>query len=153
MDMKIIIGACMVVLCVWLLYSCNDKIEVKQDYDFALSSWHLQSEIKNGEEVEIRLTLRRQGDFLGAEYYLGYIQMEGNGEVYDSEGTFLMNRELCELREISGLDGSDPSAQVFTLFYRALSDKKSVVKFVIEDNFHQHRELEISFSNDTQKEE
>ncbi len=38
MDMKIIIGACMVVLCVWLLYSCNDKIEVKQDYDFALSS-------------------------------------------------------------------------------------------------------------------
>ncbi len=153
MDMKIIIGACMVVLCVWLLYSCNDKIEVKQDYDFALSSWHLQSEIKNGEEVEIRLTLRRQGDFLGAEYYLGYIQMEGNGEVYDSEGTFLVNRELCELREISGLDVSDPSAQVFTLFYRALSDKKSVVKFVIEDNFHQHRELEISFSNDTQKEE
>ena len=143
----------MVVLCVWLLYSCNDKIEVKQDYDFALSSWHLQSEIKNGEEVEIRLTLRRQGDFLGAEYYLGYIQMEGNGEVYDSEGTFLVNRELCELREISGLDVSDPSAQVFTLFYRALSDKKSVVKFVIEDNFHQHRELEISFSNDTQKEE
>ena len=141
------------VLCVWLLYSCNDKIEVKQDYDFALSSWHLQSEIKNGEEVEIRLTLRRQGDFLGAEYYLGYIQMEGNGEVYDSEGTFLVNRELCELREISGLDVSDPSAQVFTLFYRALSDKKSVVKFVIEDNFHQHRELEISFSNDTQKEE
>ena len=153
MDMKIIIGACMVVLCVWLLYSCNDKIEVKQDYDFALSSWHLQSEIKSGEEVEIRLTLRRQGDFLGAEYYLGYIQMEGNGEVYDSEGTFLVNRELCELREISGLDVSDPSAQVFTLFYRALSDKKSVVKFVIEDNFHQHRELEISFSNDTQKEE
>lgn len=153
MDMKIIIGACMVVLCVWLLYSCNDKIEVKQDYDFALSSWHLQSEIKNGEEVEIRLTLRRQGDFLGAEYYLGYIQMEGNGEVYDSEGTFLVNRELCELREISGLDVSDPSAQVFTLFYRALSDKKSVVKFVIEDNFHQHRELAISFSNDTQKEE
>lgn len=153
MDMKIIIGACMVVLCVWLLYSCNDKIEVKQDYDFALSSWHLQSEIKNGEKVEIRLTLRRQGDFLGAEYYLGYIQMEGNGEVYDSEGTFLVNRELCELREISGLDVSDPSAQVFTLFYRALSDKKSVVKFVIEDNFHQHRELVISFSNDTQKEE
>lgn len=153
MDMKIIIGACMVVLCVWLLCSCNDKIEVKQDYDFALSSWHLQSEIKNGEEVEIRLTLRRQGDFLGAEYYLGYIQMEGNGEVYDSEGTFLVNRELYELREISGLDASDPSAQVFTLFYRSLSDKKSVVKFVVEDNFHQHRELEISFSNDTQKEE
>ncbi len=53
--------------------------------------------------------------------------------------------------EISGLDVSDPSAQVFTLFYRALSDKKSVVKFVIEDNFHQHRELVISFSNDTQR--
>ena len=64
-----------------LLVSCNDKIDVNREYDFALSCWHLPSEIVPGERVEIRFTLTRQGDFKGAEYYIGYIQLEGKGEV------------------------------------------------------------------------
>lgn len=78
-----------------LLVSCNDKIDVNREYDFALSCWHLPSEIVPGEQVEIRFTLTRQGDFKGAEYYIGYIQLEGKGEVSDSEGTLLVNRESC----------------------------------------------------------
>ena len=87
-----------------LLVSCNDKIDVNREYDFALSCWHLPSEIVPGERVEIRFTLTRQGDFKGAEYYIGYIQLEGKGEVSDSEGTLLVNRELHELRAMPGLD-------------------------------------------------
>ena len=130
-----------------LLVSCNDKIDVNREYDFALSCWHLPSEIVPGERVEIRFTLTRQGDFKGAEYYIGYIQLEGKGEVSDSEGTLLVNRELHELRAMPGLDESDPCRQVFTLFYTATSDKQSEVRVVGVDNFGTQRELEVAFDS------
>ena len=130
-----------------LLVSCNDKIDVNREYDFALSCWHLPSEIVPGERVEIRFTLTRQGNFMGAEYYIGSIQLEGKGEVSDSEGTLLVNRELHELRAMPGLDESDPCRQVFTLFYTATSDKQSEVRFVVVDNFGTQRELEVAFDS------
>ena len=130
-----------------LLVSCNDKIDVNREYDFALSCWHLPSEIVPGERVEIRFTLTRQGDLKGAEYYIGYIQLEGKGEVSDSEGTLLVNRELHELRAMPGLDESDPCRQVFTLYYTATADKQSEVRFVVVDNFGTQRELEVAFDS------
>lgn len=81
--MKIITSCTFALLAGLGLAACNDKIDVKQDYDFALSCWHLPSEIVPGERVEIRFTLTRQGDFKGAEYYIGYIQLEGKGKVTD----------------------------------------------------------------------
>lgn len=55
-------------LAVLSLASCNDRIDVRQDYDFSLSTWYLQSGIKPGEPVEIRFTLSREGYFAAAEY-------------------------------------------------------------------------------------
>lgn len=136
------------VAAVLLLVSCNDKIDVNREYDFALSCWHLPSEIVPGERVEIRFTLTRQGDFKGAEYYIGYIQLEGKGEISDSQGTLLVNRELHELRDMPGLDESDPCRQVFTLFYTATSNKQSKIRFIVADNFNTQRELDVSFSVD-----
>ena len=131
-----------------LLASCNDKIDVNREYDFALSCWHLPAEIVPGEQVEIRFTLTRQGDFKGAEYYIGYIQLEGKGEVSDSGGTLLGNRELYELRAMPGLDGSDPCRQLFTLYYTVTSDKRSEIRFVLIDNFGRERKLEVSFDSE-----
>ena len=34
--------------------SCDDKIDIRQDYDFSLSSWYLQKQISADETVEIR---------------------------------------------------------------------------------------------------
>lgn len=50
------------------LVSCNDRIDVRQDYDFSLSTWYLQSGLKQGEAVEIRFTLLREGYFSDAAY-------------------------------------------------------------------------------------
>lgn len=36
------------------------------------------------------------------EYEIGYIQMEGKGEVSDSEGVKLVNREVRPLAEVPG---------------------------------------------------
>ena len=102
-------------------------------------------EIAEGENVEIRLTLTREGDFHDAEYYIGYIQMKGKGEVTDDEGTLLVNRELHALDGMAGIDRSDPMRQGFTLWYRSLSDKNAEIRFIVRDNFGQQAELAVSF--------
>lgn len=145
--MKIITSCTFALLAGLNLAACNDKIDVKQDYDFALSCWHLPSEIVPGERVEIRFTLTRQGDFKGAEYYIGYIQLEGKGKVTDRTDMPLVSREIYELQTVSGLDADDPYRQVFTLYYTALSDERTKLRFVVEDNFRQRREIEVTFDS------
>ena len=134
--------------------SCNDDIDIRQDYDFSLSSWYLQEQIGTGETVEIRFYLDREGDYEKAEYEIGYIQMEGKGEVTDSEGVRLVNREVRPLAEVPELDRENPVRQVFTLFYRSTSARRSELKFFVRDNFGQERELAVTFdtANDTAEE-
>ena len=141
MKMKLIISGIMLTL-LCLLGGCDDKLEVQQAYDFSLTSWYLQK--------TIRLTLNRSGNYEEAGYQIGYIQMEGSGEVYDKKKVYLVNREMQPLDSIAELDDSDPCRQVFTLFYHNRSSKNAEIIFVIADNFHQERELDISFQSKTE---
>ena len=137
MKMKLIISGIMLTL-LCLLGGCDDKLEVQQAYDFSLTSWYLQKTISPDETVEIRLTLNRSGNY------------EEAGEVYDKKKVYLVNREMQPLDSIAELDDSDPCRQVFTLFYHNRSSKNAEIKFVIADNFHQERELDISFQSKTE---
>jgi hypothetical protein len=107
-----------------------------------------------GETVEIRFYLDREGDYEKAEYEIGYIQMEGKGEVSDSEGIKLVNREVRPLAEVPGLDTENPVRQIFTLFYRSTSARRSELKFFVRDNFGREREMTVTFDleNTTAKE-
>lgn len=89
-----------------------------------------------------------------AEYEIGYIQMEGKGEVSDSEGIKLVNREVRPLAEVPGLDTENPVRQIFTLFYRSTSARRSELKFFVRDNFGREREMTVTFDleNTTAKE-
>ena len=142
----ICIGALFAVLA---FSSCNDGIDIRQGYDFSLSSWYLQKQIATGETVEIRFYLDREGDYEKAEYEIGYIQMEGKGEVSDSEGIKLVNREVRSLAEVPGLDTENPVKQVFTLVYRTTSAKRSELKFFVRDNFGQEREMTVTFDTES----
>ena len=141
----ICIGALITVL---VFSSCNDEIDIRQDYDFTLSTWYLQKQIATGKTVEIRFYLDREGDYEKAEYEIGYIQIEGKGEVSDSEGMKLVNREVRPLAEMPGLDTESPIKQVFTLFYRSTSSKRSEQKSFVRDNFGRERELTVTFDTE-----
>ena len=80
--------------------------------------------------------------------------MEGKGEVADSEGIKLVNREVRPLTEVPGLDTENPVKQVFTLFYRSTSARRSELKFFVRDNFGREREMTVTFDleNTTAKE-
>lgn len=148
--MKNVLYKCLAALvAVLALGSCDDGIDIRQDYDFRLSSWYLQKQIATGETVEIRFYLDREGDYEKAEYEIGYIQVEGKGEVSDSEGVKLVNREVKSLAEVPGLDTENPAKQVFTLFYRSTSAKRSELKFFVRDNFGQEREMTVTFDTES----
>ena len=149
MKIKLIVSSIMLTL-LCLLGSCDDKLEVQQAYDFSLTSWYLQNTISPDETVEIRLTLNRTGDYEEASYNIGYIQMEGSGEVYDKKNVRLVNRVMQPLNSIAGLDSIDPCHQVFTLFYRNKSSKNAEIKFVVTDNFGQERDLDISLGTENE---
>ena len=104
--------------------------------------------------MEIRFYLDLEGDYEKAEYEIGYIQMEGKGEVSDSEGIKLVNREVRPLAEVPGLDTENPVRQIFTLFYRSTSARRSELKFFVRDNFGREREMTVTFDleNTTAKE-
>ena len=125
--------------------SCNDAIDIRQDYDFSLSSWYLQKQIATGETVEIRFYLDREGDYEKAEYEIGYILLDGKGELTDCDGVKLVYGEVWPLAEVPGLDTENPVRQVFTLFYRSTSAKRSELKFFVRDNFGRERELTVTF--------
>lgn len=148
--MKNVLYKCIAALvAVLALGSCDDGIDIRQDYDFRLSSWYLQKQIATGETVEIRFYLDREGDYEKAEYEIGYIQVEGKGDVSDSEGVKLVNREVKPLAEVPGLDTENPVKQVFTLFYRSTSAKRSELKFFVRDNFGQEREMTVTFDTES----
>jgi len=143
--MKITVLCVLSAVILLLFARCDDSLEIKQAYPFKLSTWYLQKSIRNGEAVEIRFTLERSGVYDDAKYYIGYIQTEGKGEVFDLNDTLLINRELHALDDMAGIDKENPVKQVFTLFYRSLSDKQSELKFIVCDNFGQQTELTVSF--------
>lgn len=126
------------------LVSCNDKIDVQQAYDFGIKTWYLQKTVKPGEPVEIRFYLTREGYYADAEFSIGYIQIEGEGVVYDTRNIRLVNREFCALQDIPDLEDG-----VFTLYYRSTSTKNSTLRFTVRDNFGNERELQIEFQNET----
>ena len=135
-----------------LLISCNDKPEIFRAYDFSLTHWYLPSSIKTGEAVEIRFTLHRQGKYADAVFYLGYIQLKGKGEVFDTEGRNLVNREYHLLADMPDLRENAQGDQTFTLYYRNMDSKNAELKFVVMDNFGQEHALTVPFGVDTQTE-
>ena len=54
----------------------------------------------------------------------------------------------------AGLDTENPVRQIFTLFYRSTSARRSELKFFVRDNFGREREMTVTFDleNTTAKE-
>ena len=144
--MKTHVGTAACLLCAGLLAAaCSDGIEVRQEYSFKISTWPLPAEVAPGEEVEIRFTLEREGDYAGAEYGFSWVQTDGKGTLRDSRGMYYTDREEYELRVVPDLDVSDPLAWRFTLWYRPTGSDDPSLRFIVTDNFGQQQEAECSF--------
>ena len=101
--------------------------------------------------MEIRFYLDREGDYEKAEYEIGYIQMEGKGEVTDSEGVRLVNREVRPLAEVPNWIGKKSGQAGIHPLLPFDKCQTLGTEILCRDNFGQERELTVTFdtANDT----
>jgi hypothetical protein len=64
-----------------LILACNDKLDIHQAYAFDLVTMPVPKRIVQGETVEIRCRLVKDGDYKEARYYIRYFQNDGKGEL------------------------------------------------------------------------
>ena len=123
------------------LVACDNELDIKQEYPFAVETMPVADEITDGETVEIRLEIKPEGNFTGTVYTLRYFQPDGKGSLKMEDGTVLKPNDRYLLNEWK-----------FRLYYTSASTETQTLTVVVEDNFGKSYEMEFSF-NDTDEEE
>ena len=123
------------------LVACDNELDIKQEYPFAVEAMPVADEITDGETVEIRLEIKPEGNFTGTVYTLRYFQPDGKGSLKMEDGTVLKPNDRYLLNEWK-----------FRLYYTSASTETQTLTVVVEDNFGKSYEMEFSF-NDTDEEE
>lgn len=144
--MKGVVIGLMVGFIALVAYSCKkDELDIRQAYDFTLTHWYLPKTVVRNQEVEIRFTLNRSGEYAGTVYKISWVQMDGAGQVYDTDKVYLEPQEPYDMRDLANYDGSDPSGLTFTLYFRNTGTKSPKLKFIAIDNFGQRFDVDIEF--------
>ena len=117
------------------LPACDRELEVQQAYDFTLETMPVQKDLRRGETVEIRCSLKRAGRFVGARYTLRYFQSEGRGMLRLDRGAALKPNDRYPL-----------AREEFRLYYTQSADRQTIDVY-IEDNFGKVHQLSFAFNN------
>ena len=62
-------SATLVVLAAFALVSCDNELDVQQEYPFTVETMPVPTRIVKGETVEVRCKLKREGRFSDARYH------------------------------------------------------------------------------------
>ncbi|MCC8199961.1 MAG: DUF3872 domain-containing protein [Tannerellaceae bacterium] len=135
---KYIIYMCCAVLIAGVMSACDDSFEVQQAYSFELSTMPVPKKIAEGETVEIRCTLLREGEYQQTEYYIRMFQTDGVGELRMDDGTIFLPNDLYPLNKM-----------VFRLYYTSRCTDQQVIDVYIEDSFGQVVQKTFSWQADS----
>lgn len=96
--------------------------------------------VKQGETVEIRFQISREGEYKDTKYYIRYFQPQGKGVLKTSDGlTFTPN------------DRFPLESEIFRLYYTSTSTDQQVIDVYVEDSFRQVEKVSFSFTNTNEK--
>lgn len=123
------------------LLACHRELDVQQSYDFALQTMPVQKDIKKGETVEIRCSLRRGGNFADTKYTLRYFQPEGKGILKMDDGLVFKPNDRYPLTK-----------EEFRLYYTSQSADRQTIDVYIEDNLGKVQQLTFSFNHKKEEE-
>ena len=125
------------------LVACDNDLDIRQEYPFAVESMPVADEITDGETVEIRLEIKPEGNFAGTVYTLRYFQPDGKGSLKMEDGTVLKPNDRYLLNEWK-----------FRLYYTSQSGKESqTIDLYLEDNWGNLQQLTYDFNGKDTDEE
>ena len=127
---------------VLMFVACDDELDVKQVYSFDLETMPVQKRITEGETVEIRCQIVREGNYSETAFKIRYFQPDGKGELSLDDGTVFLPNDLYPLERTT-----------FRLYYTSHCADQQVIDVYIEDNFGQVVQKTFSWQNDKGEEE
>ena len=124
------------------LSACNHELDIQQAYPFTVETMPVQKHIAKGQTAEIRCTLKRQGRFADTRYSIRYFQYDGTGVLRMDDGTVFKPNDRYPLNK-----------EEFRLYYSSATTDAQKLTVTVESSDGQAQELELSFNNDTKKDE
>ena len=121
------------------LVSCSkdDELEIRNDFPFEVQVMPVPKDVSNGQTVEIRMTIKRSGNYSNTQYFIRYFQFDGQGTLrYYNEPAYLPN-DLYLL----------PTEQ-FRLYYTSTSTVSQSFDVWISDSFGNEKKLNFQFNSD-----
>ncbi len=122
--------------------SCEDELDVQQAYPFTVETMPVPTRIVQGETVEIRCELKREGHFSDARYTIRYFQPDGKGTLRMDDGMVLLPNDRYPL-----------DREVFRLYYTSECEDQQTIDIYFEDSQEQMFQLSFDFNNETKEEE
>ena len=120
------------------LVSCSkdDELEIRNDFPFEVQVMPVPKDVSNGQTVEIRMTIKRSGNYSNTQYFIRYFQFDGQGTLrYYNEPAYLPN-DLYPL----------PTEQ-FRLYYTSTSTVSQSFDVWISDSFGNEKKLNFQFNS------
>lgn len=137
-------AAMLVALVAMALVSCENEPDVQQAYPFTVETMPVPTRIVQGETVEIRCELKREGRFSDARYTIRYFQPDGKGTLRMDDGMVLLPNDRYPL-----------DREVFRLYYTSECEEQQTIDIYFEDNSEpaQLCQLTFDFNNETEDED
>ena len=129
-------------LAVFCLSACNNELDIQTAYPFKLETMPIPGRVAKGQTVELRCMLVRQGRFADTRYSIRYFQYDGTGVLRMDDGTVFKPNDRYALKR-----------EVFRLYYTSATTDAQKLTVTVESSDGQVQELELSFNNDTKKDE
>lgn len=120
------------------LVSCSkdDELEIQNNFPFEVNVMPVSKDVANGQTVEIRITIKRTGNYNNTQYFLRYFQFDGQGILqYYNEPPYLPN-DLYSL----------PTEQ-FRLYYTSTSTVSQSFDVWISDSFGNEKQIGFQFNS------
>jgi len=121
--------------------SCDDRLEIRSDYEFTVTHLPVPKRLKIGETAEIRFELERSGRYSGAQYYVRFFQSDGTG-VLRFDGLALIPNDSYQLEK-----------ELFRMYYTSQCEEQQAIDLTFYDNFGNSCQLSFTFSNASTKKE
>ena len=115
--------------------SCDDGLQIQNDYGFTVTHLPVPKRLKKGETAEIRLSLECPGKYSDARYYVRYFQPDGTG-VLTLDGRTMVPNDSYELKK-----------EEFRMYYTSQCEEQQVIDLTFYDTFKNQVELTFSFAN------
>lgn len=120
------------------MVSCSkdDELEIQNDFPFEVQVMPVPKDVSHGQTVEIRMTIKRSGNYSNTQYFIRYFQFDGQGTLrYYNEPAYLPN----DLYPIP--------AEQFRLYYTSTSTVSQSFDVWISDSFGNEKQLSLDFNS------